>query len=65
MIWNRCDVCGQFVGLKAFAEGKATRRLIYPASEFTVETWETLCQKHAPCMYCGRRKGCDCYGRLV
>jgi hypothetical protein len=47
MIWNRCDECGRFIALKAFApDGKAARRLIYPDSEFTVETWETLCQEH-------------------
>jgi hypothetical protein len=48
MTWNKCDVCGRFITLKAFVEGKAERRLIYPASEFTCEMWETLCADHAP-----------------
>ena len=47
MIWNRCDVCGRFIALKASVpEGKAKRSLVYPDSEFTSETWETLCEAH-------------------
>jgi hypothetical protein len=46
MSWNRCDVCGRFISLNAFVAGKAERRLIYPASELTCETWETLCEAH-------------------
>jgi hypothetical protein len=44
--WNRCDVCGRFIPLNDFERG-AVRLLIYPDSEFTQETWETLCAKHA------------------
>jgi len=44
--WNRCDVCGRFIALGAFVAGKAEPRLIYPASELTCETWETLCEAH-------------------
>lgn len=43
--WNRCDSCGKFIAYGEFAEGRAKRILIYPDSQFTDETWETLCQK--------------------
>ena len=44
-IWNRCDECGRFIGMIDFNRG-AIRRLLYPASDFTAETWETLCSAH-------------------
>lgn len=44
--WNRCDVCGRFIALADFDKG-AVRNLVYPDSELTRETWETLCLKHA------------------
>jgi hypothetical protein len=44
--WNRCDVCGRFIAIQDFTDG-AVRRLIYPDSDRTVETWETLCRVHA------------------
>jgi hypothetical protein len=44
--WNRCDQCGQFIAIDDFDSG-AVRRLVYPDSEYTRETWETLCTKHA------------------
>jgi hypothetical protein len=44
--WNRCDVCGRFIALEDFDNG-AVRRLIYPDSDRSVETWETLCIRHA------------------
>lgn len=43
--WNRCDECGRFIALADFDRG-AVRRLVYPDSEFTRETWETLCIAH-------------------
>lgn len=43
--WNRCDVCGKFIALKDFDRG-AVRNLIFPDSDRSVETWETLCTKH-------------------
>lgn len=43
--WNRCDVCGKYIPIKDFGEG-ALRRLVYPDSELTEETWETLCKKY-------------------
>jgi hypothetical protein len=46
-LWNRCDVCGQFIAMHWFDCGKAKRELVYPDSEFTQETWDTLCPKHA------------------
>lgn len=44
--WNRCDECGRFIALDDFDNG-AVRRLVYPDSEFTRETWETLCLEHS------------------
>ena len=44
--WNRCDQCGQYIALADFGNG-AVRRLIFPDSEYTRETYETLCRKHA------------------
>lgn len=43
--WNRCDDCGRFIALDDFDKG-AVRRLIYPDSELTRETYETLCRLH-------------------
>jgi hypothetical protein len=43
--WNRCDVCGKFIAFAEFNRG-AKRTLIYPCSDLTRETWETLCIKH-------------------
>jgi hypothetical protein len=45
MTWNRCDICGRFIAIADFDKG-AVRRLVYPDSHFTCETWETLCRKH-------------------
>ena len=45
-LWNRCDVCGRFIPMADFGSG-AIRRLIYPDSDRTEETWETLCRRHA------------------
>lgn len=50
-LWNRCDVCGRFIALSAFdccSRRRAVRNLIYPDSEVTRETWETLCPDHNP-----------------
>ena len=44
--WNRCDVCGKFIALADFEHG-ASRICLTPDSEYTKETWETLCIDHA------------------
>lgn len=44
--WNRCDVCGRFISYADIAYGKAIRRLVTPDSYFSVEEYETLCEKH-------------------
>lgn len=38
-IWNRCEICGQFIGFAEFDAETATHNLVYPDSEITVETW--------------------------
>lgn len=43
----RCDICKRFIPMNDFAIGVAKRRLLTPASEFTAETWETLCKHHS------------------
>lgn len=44
--WNRCDVCGRFISMEDFGDG-AVRYCVTPDTEFSRETWETLCKKHA------------------
>ena len=44
--WNKCDVCGRFIPFKDFADGSAIHWMTYPDSEFTFETYETLCKIH-------------------
>jgi hypothetical protein len=43
--WNKCDACGRFISFDEFEAG-AIRRLVYPDSDYTRETWETLCSAH-------------------
>lgn len=45
-VWNRCDVCGRFIPMEDFENGRAYRHLVTPDSEHTREEWETLCYKH-------------------
>lgn len=45
--WNKCDVCGKFIPYRDFHEEGAIRRLETPDSEFTRETYTTLCMVHA------------------
>lgn len=40
-----CDDCGKFVSYADLASGKATRYIDEPDSEFTSETYITLCRK--------------------
>ena len=40
--WNRCDVCGRFIGLSEFYNGTATREMELPESAFSTETYLTL-----------------------
>lgn len=42
----KCDVCGKFVGYADIGKGLATHRFVLPDSEFTTETFETLCRDH-------------------
>lgn len=44
--WNRCDICGEFIPFCDFVDETAVRRLVLPDSEYSVETFETLCWKH-------------------
>lgn len=44
--WNRCDDCGKFIALDDFGNG-AVRDCVTPDSEFSKETWLTLCIKCA------------------
>lgn len=37
----KCDGCGQFFRIT----NETIHRLIYPDSEFTSETWESLCAR--------------------
>ena len=44
--WNKCDVCGRFISYADIESGKAVRQLVTPDSDFSVEEYETLCDKH-------------------
>ena len=41
-----CDVCGRFISVEDLVSGAALHKLLTPDSEFTMETYETLCQEH-------------------
>ncbi len=41
----KCDNCGKFVSYKDIEKGYALSQLLTPDSEFTAETYETLCRK--------------------
>jgi hypothetical protein len=45
--WYRCDDCGRFIAYDDLRDGKALCRMETPDSEYTVETWTTLCAEHA------------------
>jgi uncharacterized cysteine cluster protein YcgN (CxxCxxCC family) len=60
--WNRCDVCGRFIALGDFERG-AVRNLVYPDSDRTVETWETLCPRHGQLCISKAMGGEWCVGR--
>ena len=46
-VWNRCDICGQFISIKDFESGLAIRQLLTPDSDYSSEEYETLCYKHS------------------
>jgi hypothetical protein len=41
----KCDECGRFVGGQDLIDGKALHHCVLPDSEFSVETWESLCAR--------------------
>ena len=44
--WNKCTYCGKFIAYRDFRDKDgALTRMLYPDSEFTIETWETICKK--------------------
>lgn len=45
--WNRCDACGQFISMKDFENGTAIRQMSTPDSDYSVESYETLCAHHS------------------
>lgn len=42
--WNKCEGCGQFIAFSDFDAG-ARRVMVTPDTEFTAESYETLCIK--------------------
>jgi len=44
--WNICDVCGKKISYQDFYNGTATRICKLPDSEYSKETYETLCKEH-------------------
>lgn len=51
--WNRCDVCGRFIPYADFPK-KATRTLDKPDSDYSSESYTTLCGKHSRPPACRR-----------
>ncbi len=45
-IWNRCDICGQFIAFSDFDVGTANCRMVSCDAEGSCEDYETLCGKH-------------------
>ncbi len=43
MNYLRCDICGKFVRYADIDIGLAIHREVMPDSEYTIETWETIC----------------------
>ena len=45
-VWPpKCDECGKFVAYADLESGAALHTMHMPDSEFSAETWETLCAK--------------------
>lgn len=41
----KCDGCGKWVKYEDIAKNKAVNKLVYPDSDLTRETWESLCAR--------------------
>ena len=41
----RCDICGRFVSYGALEDGRAIHRMVFPESEYSFETFETICPR--------------------
>lgn len=45
--WDvKCEVCGKFLSFADLDSGKARHTYILPDSEYSRETFETLCKDH-------------------
>jgi len=40
----KCDECGYFISYKNFDEGKAIHMMVLPDSDYSYETWDTVCK---------------------
>ena len=43
--WNKCDICGRFISFRDFEFDDATRKLLTPDSDYSIEEFETICSK--------------------
>jgi len=41
----KCDECGQFIDVQDLIDGKALHHFVLPDSEFSFETFESICAK--------------------
>lgn len=41
----KCDECGKFIALQDLVDGKALHQCVAPDSEFSDETFESLCAR--------------------
>lgn len=46
MNYFKCDVCGKFIPYGDLDNRKAVHKMILPDSDYSIETWETLCKEH-------------------
>lgn len=42
----KCDQCGRFISYEDLRSGRAKNVMVLPESEYSQETWETLCPEH-------------------
>ena len=41
----KCDLCGRFISCEDLRNEKAIHRMSLPDSDYSRETWESICEK--------------------
>ncbi len=55
----KCDECGRFIGVQDLVDGKALHHCVTPDSEFSDETFESLCSRCWSPSLPSTQSGCD------